>query len=276
VPSGNASWTASTARRRCGRIGLKQRSKSQQRPTVPLIASIGIAPTPMGACAEKRQQRRASSSSLMRSPHLFWPIMRADSSFLAGIVAQTWSGRHQGSRGWHLRRVGSGQPGLSACHRVRLAMAVLQRSSRLVLCLACENPRWGYQRIVGELAGLGQRVSATTVAKILRQAGLSPAGARTELRWREFLRAHAASMIACDFFTVETLFLGRLYVLFFIELGTRARAPRRLQRQPGWSLDGSTGSAACLVAAGAAGADPVPDPRPRQQVQPGLRRCLQE
>jgi transposase InsO family protein len=91
----------------------------------------------------------------------------------------------------------------------------------LVLRLARENPRWGYQRIVGELAGVGRRVSATTVAKILRQAGVSPAGGRAELSWREFLRAHAASMIACDFFSVETLWLGRLYVLFFIELGTR-------------------------------------------------------
>jgi transposase InsO family protein len=89
------------------------------------------------------------------------------------------------------------------------------------LRLARENPRWGYQRIAGELAGVGQRVSATTVAKILRQAGVSPAGARSELSWREFLRAHAASMIACDFFCVETLLTGRLYVLFFIELGTR-------------------------------------------------------
>jgi len=91
----------------------------------------------------------------------------------------------------------------------------------LVLRLARENPRWGYQRIVGELGGLGERASATTVAKILRQAGMSPAAARAELSWREFLRAHAASMLACDFFTVETLWLGRLYVLFFIELGSR-------------------------------------------------------
>ena len=90
-----------------------------------------------------------------------------------------------------------------------------------MLRFARENPRWGYQRIVGELAGIGQPVSATTVAKILRQAGVSPAGARAELSWREFLRAHASSMIACDFFCVETLCLGRLYVLFFIELGTR-------------------------------------------------------
>ncbi len=65
------------------------------------------------------------------------------------------------------------------------------------------------------------RASATTVAKILRQAGVSPAGARAQLSWRDFLRAHADSIIACDFFTVETLWLGRLYVLFFIELSSR-------------------------------------------------------
>ena len=94
--------------------------------------------------------------------------------------------------------------------------AVSEELRKLVLRLARENPRWGYQRIVGELAGIGQRVSATTVAKILRQAGISPSGARAELNWRAFLSAHAASMIACDFFTVETLWLGRLYVLFFI------------------------------------------------------------
>jgi hypothetical protein len=68
---------------------------------------------------------------------------------------------------------------------------------------------------------VGVRVSATTVAKILRQAGMPPAGERVGLCWREFLRAQAQSMIACDFFTVETLWLGRLYVLFFIELGSR-------------------------------------------------------
>jgi putative transposase len=69
----------------------------------------------------------------------------------------------------------------------------------LVRRLARENPRWGYQRIVGELAGVGVVVSATTVAKILRQAGVSSAGGRAQLSWREFLRAHAESIIACDF-----------------------------------------------------------------------------
>jgi hypothetical protein len=90
-----------------------------------------------------------------------------------------------------------------------------------VLRLARENPRWGYRRIAGELNGLGLAISATTVRKLLRPAGLAPAGERAGLPWPEFLRAQAQSMIAVDFFTVETVWLQRLYVLFFIELGSR-------------------------------------------------------
>jgi putative transposase len=92
---------------------------------------------------------------------------------------------------------------------------------QLVLRLARENPRWGYQRIAGEINGLGLRVSATTVMKILRQAGIGPAAERAGLSWRAFLRAQAQSMLAVDFFTVETISLQRLYVLFFIELASR-------------------------------------------------------
>jgi putative transposase len=118
----------------------------------------------------------------------------------------------------------------------------------LVLRLARENPRWGYQRIVGELAGVGERVSATTVAKILRQAGVSPAGARARLSWHDFMRAQTDSIIACHFFTVETLWLGRLYVLFFLELSSRrvhfagctanpdGRWTSQQARQLAWSL----------------------------------------
>lgn len=80
----------------------------------------------------------------------------------------------------------------------------------LILRLARENPRWGYQRIVGELKGLGVAVSATTVKKILRQQQLGPAGTRRGPTWREFLRAQAASVIAVDFFTVDTVWLQRL------------------------------------------------------------------
>ena len=92
---------------------------------------------------------------------------------------------------------------------------------QLVLRLARENPRWGYQRIVGEINGLGLTVSATTVKKILTEAGLGPAGSRSGPSWRAFLRAQAKSMLAVDFFTVETITLQRLYVLFFIELESR-------------------------------------------------------
>jgi hypothetical protein len=95
------------------------------------------------------------------------------------------------------------------------------RSARSPLRLARENPRWGYQRIAGEINGLGRRVSATTVRKILRQAGLGPVGSRSGLSWRAFLHQQAQSMLAVDFFTVETISLQRPYVLFFIELASR-------------------------------------------------------
>ena len=91
----------------------------------------------------------------------------------------------------------------------------------MIVRLARENPRWGYPRIVGELKGLGIVVSATTVKKILRQEQLGPAGRRRGLSWREFLRAQGKSILAVDFFTVDTVWLQRLYVLFFIEIGSR-------------------------------------------------------
>jgi transposase InsO family protein len=91
----------------------------------------------------------------------------------------------------------------------------------LVLRIARENPRWGCVRIEGELAKLGIRVSATTIRTLLRTARLGPAARRTGPSWTEFLRAQAQGVTACDFFTVETAWLRTLYVLLFIELGSR-------------------------------------------------------
>jgi len=93
--------------------------------------------------------------------------------------------------------------------------------STLIVRLGRENPRWGYQRIRGELLKLGIRVSATTVRTTLLRHGLDPAPRRIGPTWSEFLRSQAAGILACDFFTVETLRLKTLYVLFFIELSTR-------------------------------------------------------
>ena len=87
--------------------------------------------------------------------------------------------------------------------------------------LARENRGWGYRRIQGELVGLGIKLAASTVWTILREAGIEPAPRRLETSWAEFLRQQAASILECDFLTVDTVFLKRFYVLFFIELGTR-------------------------------------------------------
>jgi transposase len=91
----------------------------------------------------------------------------------------------------------------------------------LVLRLATENPTWGHRRIQGELLGLGYRVAASTVWKILHNAGIDPATRRSGPTWRQFLTTQAHTILACDFFTVDTVFLKRIYVLFFVEVATR-------------------------------------------------------
>ncbi|GAA0985612.1 integrase core domain-containing protein [Acrocarpospora macrocephala] len=87
--------------------------------------------------------------------------------------------------------------------------------------MARENPLWGYRRITGELAGLGYRVAPSTVWAILKAAGIDPAPQRSGPTWAQFLAAQAKTIVAADFFHVDTAFLRRLYVLFVIEHGTR-------------------------------------------------------
>jgi putative transposase len=154
------------------------------------------------------------------------PALRpADRAFLAALVRLLPQRRRHGLfvtpqtlLRWHrelVRRKWAqprGKPGRPAVDR---------RLQQLVLRFARENPRWGYPRIVGELLKLGLRVSPSTVRRLILAAGLEPAPRRSGLSWRAFLRQQAASTIACDFFTVETISLRRFYVLFIIELGSR-------------------------------------------------------
>jgi putative transposase len=159
-----------------------------------------------------RQQRRPS-------------LRPADRAFLAALARVLPRSRRRGlivtpqtllrwhrelvRRKWTQPRRSAGRP------------PVDDRIRPLVLRFARENPHWGYPRIAGELLKLGLRVSPSTVRRLLLANGLGAAPRRVGPSWRQFLRQQAATMLACDFFTVETLSLRRFYVLFFIELGNR-------------------------------------------------------
>jgi putative transposase len=151
----------------------------------------------------------------------FEPSDRAVLAALARVLGRDrWSiflVRPDTILGWHRRLVANHW---TYPHRVgRPSTAVETR--RTIIRLASENPTWGYRRIHGELARLGITIAASTVWAILKTAGIDPAPNRTSESWTRFLRAQAAGIVACDFFTVDTVMLRRYYLLFFIELDTR-------------------------------------------------------
>jgi len=91
----------------------------------------------------------------------------------------------------------------------------------LTVRLATENPTWGYRRVHDELAGLGYRLGASTVWKILHAAGIDPASRRSEPTWAQFLHAQSETILACDLFHLDTITRHRLYAFFVIEHATR-------------------------------------------------------
>ncbi len=153
------------------------------------------------------------------------PIYRAsDKAFLAAasrmLRREAWGAflvRPETLLRWHRQLVAKKW---TSPHRPPGRPALDPEVRELILRLGRENPRWGYQRIRGELLKLGMKVSATTIATVLRRSGLGPAPRRGPT-WKEFLHQQAAGMLACDFFTVETIRLKTFYVLVWIELGTR-------------------------------------------------------
>jgi putative transposase len=154
-----------------------------------------------------RPQLRQSERILLTAASRLLPRSRWSSFLVTPSTLLRWHRRLVARRWTYTGRVGRPPVG--------------SEIRELVHRLARENPRWGYQRIAGEINGLGLAVSATTVRNILSRVGLGPAGQRPGLSWRMFLRQQAHTMLAVDFFTVETISLRRLYVLFFIELGSR-------------------------------------------------------
>jgi transposase InsO family protein len=91
----------------------------------------------------------------------------------------------------------------------------------LVLRLVAENPSWGYRRVHGELLTLGITVAASTVWKILREAGIDPAPDRAATTWVQFLRSQADALLAADFIETITLTGTRMYILAVIEHASR-------------------------------------------------------
>jgi putative transposase len=108
----------------------------------------------------------------------------------------------------------------------------------LILRLARENPRWGYQRIHGELKKLGIRVSATTIPTVLWRHGLRPAPRRTAATWRALLRAQASAIVATDLLHRCDRAPQDLDVVFLIGLQTRAGSTGRRHRPSERALDG--------------------------------------
>jgi transposase len=146
-----------------------------------------------------RPADRVLLAALSRSlPRPAW-----SSFFVSPVTLLRWH-RRLVARRWTYSRRRVGRP------RTRSGIC------ELVLRLARENPSWGYRRIHGELVGLGIRIAPCTVWAILRRHGIEPAPRRAALSWSQFLRAQASAIIACDFLTVDTVWLRRLYVLFFV------------------------------------------------------------
>jgi putative transposase len=167
-------------------------------------------------------------------------LQEADRMFLAALSRalprRTWSAFSVSPRTllrWHQRLVARRWTYL---HRRPGRPPVDREIEALVVRLARENAAWGYRRIVGELRGLGLSVSASSVRAILIRHRLPPAPERDGLSWRLFRRQQTATMLACDFFTVETAWLKRIYVLFFTRCraaGSSSSPAQRTQQAPG-------------------------------------------
>jgi transposase InsO family protein len=167
------------------------------------------------------RQQLAVLRRQVERPRFTWPDRALVALFSKFVPLERWQGflvTPKTVLDWHRRLV----KGNWARKSRKLGRPPLpEETVELVRKMAKENPSWGYLRIVGELKKLGVEVSKGGVASVLRRHHLPPAPRREGPTWQQFLRSQAKGTLATDFFTVDTAFLRRYYVLFAIEVQTR-------------------------------------------------------
>lgn len=170
-------------------------------------------------------QRKNSQPRLKNSDRLFWIVAcRRFSGWREALLVvkpETVVRWHR--KGWRAYwRWRSQRGGKGGRRRIPPELRALIRR------MASDNKLWGQRRIQAELARLGFRVSARTVARYMRRPydGVPSSG------WREFLKRHAADIWACDFFCVRTIFFRTLYVFFVVHHASREILHVRVTRHP--------------------------------------------